>query len=241
MLFDLGASNLFIENGKKLDVDIIEIESVIISHGHSDHGGGLGAFLAHNSHAKVYVQKAAFEKHYASRQCESLKEIGLERAFEANSQIIKTGDLYTIKEGITLFTNHQRLTPPPISNKGLYCEKSSEKVQDDFKHEHSLMIEEEGKIVLITGCAHNGIINILEEFKKLKGKMPDVVIGGFHLSSRSSGNETPQMIEKIGRYLQETKSQYYTCHCTGIAAYNQLKEQMGDQIHYLSAGSTLTL
>jgi len=103
------------------------------------------------------------------------------------------------------------------------------------------VIKEDGKTLLVTGCAHNGIINILEHFQTLKGRMPDYVIGGFHLSSRSGGNEDADTIDRICKYLLGTKAKYYTCHCTGIEAYERLKSVMGDRIDYLSAGSEITI
>ena len=71
--------------------------------------------------------------------------------------------------------------------------------------------------------------------------MPDYVIGGFHLSSPSGGNETFDNIDKISKYLLDTKAKYYTCHCTGIEPYKQLKAMIGENIDYLQAGSELTI
>lgn len=64
ILFDVGQDDLFIENAKKMQIDISEIDTVIISHGHKDHGGALKAFMSLNSDAKIYIRKAAFEPHY---------------------------------------------------------------------------------------------------------------------------------------------------------------------------------
>ena len=114
-------------------------------------------------------------------------------------------------------------------------------IDDTFAHEQNLIIEKDGKTLLVTGCAHNGIINILEHFQKIKGRMPDYVIGGFHLSSRSGGNEDSDMIDRIGKYLMATKAKFYTCHCTGIEAYERLRSVMSNSIDYLSAGSEITI
>ena len=120
-------------------------------------------------------------------------------------------------------------------------EQNGQIVKDTFIHEQNLIVEEDAKTLLIVGCAHNGIINILEHFRSLKGRMPDYVIGGFHLSSPSGGMEDFDIIEKIGKYLIGTRAKYYTCHCTGIEPYNRLKEIMGDSIDYLPAGSEMTI
>jgi len=116
-------------------------------------------------------------------------------------------------------------------------------VEDDFAHEQNLIIDEDGKILLVTGCAHNGIVNIVQQCCEFKGRMPDYVIGGFHLSSRSKGRryEDTSALDKIGGYLLDTKSKYYTGHCTGIEPYNHLKTILGDNIEYLSAGSKVEI
>ena len=75
----------------------------------------------------------------------------------------------------------------------------------------------------------------------LKGRMPDYVIGGFHLSSRSGGNEDSDTIDRIGKHLMGTKAKFYTCHCTGIEAYKRLKSVMGNSIVYLPAGSEIII
>ena len=241
ILFDVGASELFLENAKKLNVDISDVDYLIISHGHYDHGGGLGAFLRKNTKAEVYLHRLAFGKFYALRSNDELEYIGLDEALKKNSQIVLTSDRFFIGMGVHVFSNITRKEPLPKANNSLFMEYNGQIVQDTFAHEQNLIIEEDGKTLLVTGCAHNGIVNILEHFHDLKGRMPDYVIGGFHLSSRSSGSssEEPEMMDKISKYLLDTNAKFYTCHCTGIEPYKRLKVIMGDSIDYLSAGSEI--
>lgn len=241
ILFDVGASELFFQNAKKLDVNIADVDFLVISHGHYDHGGGLKIFLKENTKAEVFLHHRAFEKHYAARPNEQLGFIGLDEDLKQNKRIVLTSDRFPISKGIQVFSNIVQREPRPKSNSGLLTEQNGQIVDDTFAHEQNLVIEEDGKTLLVTGCAHNGIINILEHFHSVKGRMPGYVIGGFHLSSRSGGNESPETIEKIGRYLLDTKAKYYTCHCTGIEAYERLKFAIGDSIDYLLAGSEITI
>lgn len=241
ILFDVGASELFYENAKKMNVDISDVDFLVISHGHYDHGGGLKKFLKENIKAEVFIHQQAFEKHYAMRENSKIESIGLDEEIKNNRQIIFTSDRFFISKGIELFSNIIRNEPLPISNRGLLTEQNRILLEDAFAHEQNLLIEEDGKTLLITGCAHNGIVNIINHFYRLKGRMPDYVIGGFHLFSRSGGNENYETIDKIGKYLLDTKAMYYTCHCTGIGNYNRLKSIMGESINYLSTGSVITI
>lgn len=242
LLFDVGASGLFLENAAKLNVDIAEVDFLIISHGHYDHGGGLRTFLQENTKAKVFLHPRAFEKHYALGSDHELEFIGLEEDLKGNEQIVLTSDQFTIAKGIQVFSNSIQSEPRPLFNKGLLREEKGQTKEDSFAHEQNLVIEEEGKTLLVTGCAHNGIANILEQFRNLKGRMPDYVIGGFHLSSPSSDeHESFERLDKLSQYLMDTKAKYYTCHCTGLNPYKRLRAGMGESINYLSAGSTITI
>lgn len=241
ILFDVGASSLFNENAKKLNIDISEIDYLIISHGHYDHGGGLKTFLKENNKATVFIQDTAFNKHYGKGNNNNLKYIGLDKELENNHQIKIISDSFLIDEGILIFSNVENKSFRPINNRSLFMEHNDEIIMDDFSHEQNLIIEEDGTSLLITGCAHNGIVNIIEDFKNLKGHTPDYLIGGFHLNSRSEGIESISTINKISEYLLKYKTKYYTCHCTGIEGYKILKATMGDQIDYIGTGTIMKI
>jgi len=241
ILFDVGTSELFLQNAKKFNVNIADVDFLIISHGHYDHGGELKTFLKENTKAEVFLCRLDFGQHYAIRPNDKLDFIGLDEDLKQNKQIILTSDRFFINNRIQVFSNIVQREPRPKSNSGLPKEHNEQTIDDTFTHEQNLVIEEDGKNLLITGCAHNGIINILEHFHSIKGRMPNYVIGGFHLSSRSGGNEDSEMVDRIGKYLMGTKAKFYTCHCTGIESYKRLKAIMGDSIDYLSAGSEITI
>ena len=182
ILFDVGASDLFYKNAKKHGVKIADIDFLIISHGHYDHGGGLRKFFDKNNTAEVFIHNQAFDNYYVVNQNGRADYIGLDKSIKDNKQIIFTSDRFFIDKGIQIFSNIRQNKLFPITNDGLMAEKNKEIVDDAFLHEQNLIIEEEEKTVLFTGCAHNGIINIIEHFYNIKGRMPDYVIGGFHLS-----------------------------------------------------------
>jgi len=242
LLFDTGASGLFAENAEKLGVNLSAVDIAVLSHGHYDHGGGLKTFLGKNERAKVYVQERAFEPHYSNRAGGIKAYIGLELALLPNERFVFCGQRQKIDGELDLFSEVREITPVPSGNAELYRKAGEAFLPDDFAHEQNLVIWQNKRAVLIAGCAHRGILNIVRQFASDHGRFPDLVIGGFHLHSRGSGKtEFPEAVDALARELLQTGAQYYTCHCTGQVAYQRLKAVMGNHIGYLSAGSRLAI
>lgn len=242
LLFDLGSSELFIENAKKLNVDLSDVDLVVISHGHYDHGGGLEAFLNLNSKAKIYLNQSAFDSHYSIRPNGEIAYIGLDQGLLPNNRFIFVGDYLHIDEELELFANIKGKKLISLGNHNLLMKIDNSYTQDNFSHEQNLIINEFGKNFLIAGCAHCGIVNIINQIKEIKEKPIDYVLGGFHLFNRSTNKcEKTDLISQIGDNLKRTDSMYYTCHCTGIIPFIKLKEIMGDKIQYLATGNTISI
>ncbi len=238
VLFDTGASALFAENAEKMGIDLASVDLAVLSHGHYDHGGGLAVFLEKNKNAKVYLQAEAFGEHYANSISGEKKYIGLDQGLLPNERFVFTKETFVIDEELELFSGAEGELFCPSGNAQLFVRNKGVFEPDRFFHEQNLMIRESGKTVLVAGCAHNGIVNILEAYRKKYKNYPDFVIGGFHLYDRSfNKNEDPETVDAIGKYLLETGAMFYTCHCTGTESYNRLKSVMGDKIDYLSTGS----
>lgn len=241
MLFDLGQDNLFIENAKKMNIDITEIDTVIISHGHKDHGGALKEFMAINSNAKIYIKKEAFEPHYI-KVFGLPFSVGLDKELLNEQQIILTGDTMMIDEELFLFSNVKPEKFFSKSNSVLYSKKQGYLVSDDFCHEQSLIITVNGEHVLISGCSHTGIVNILDKAETLISNEITTAIGGFHLYNPPTRKyESNEMIDTIAHALVKKKSVYYTCHCTGMQAYKRMKNMLEDRLNYLSTGTVVML
>lgn len=241
ILFDTGAGSVFRRNAEKLGVDLATVDLLVISHGHYDHGGGLRTFLEVNSHAKIFLHKQAFEAHY-SKQTEGAVHIGLDQTLLPNERFVFCGDDFALDENIKVFSRVKSKRFFPSCNAMLLMKHGDDFVPDDFAHEQNLVIRSSGKTMLIAGCAHKGIVNIVDACKDRLGQYPDCVVGGFHLSgSRENRSEAPDVVDAIGEYLASTHSRYYTCHCTGTENFQRLRRIMGEKIQTLSTGDRISI
>ncbi len=242
VLFDVGQSDAFLDNAKMLGVDIEAVDALIISHGHYDHGGGLKKFLEVNHKAKVYLSEEAFGQYYSERPDGTMKYIGLDQSLKVNDRFVFVRKNMKVCECLTVFKNESNKAPAPTMNRYLYKKVNGEMVRDDFTHEINLIVSCDGKSVLIAGCAHNGIVNIVDTYEKHTGAEPNMVIGGYHLSSDSRGEMASEgTINGLIRQFASTETEFYTCHCTGVKVYEMMKVQLGDQISYLSCGKSIHL
>ena len=186
LLFDLGPDDTLLKNAEKRGIDLGQVDTVIISHGHFDHGGALEAFLGVNRTAKIYVQRRAFEKHF-SRSMGFIKvPIGLDRKLMEHPQVVLVDGELRIDEELLLFTVAETGKYHSAANDTLYDENGP----DSFAHEQDLMVFGE-RNALIMGCGHCGVVNILERAEAYR---PDVCIGGYHLMIPVSKKTVPEEV-----------------------------------------------
>lgn len=226
ILFDMGQTDLFAKNAEALGIDLSEVDIAVISHGHYDHGGGLGRFLELNKKAPVYISKYAYGPYYNGIR----RNIGLDFTFQSDARLVFTEDTCAIADGLTLFSCNDKEKKHDLGSMGLLARRNGEFQPDDFRHEQYLLIEENGKRVLISGCSHKGIMDIVEWFT------PDIVVGGFHYSKLP----LDEKLKGYADHLDSFDTHFYTCHCTGVEQYEFMKQYMS-RLDYISCGDSFVI
>lgn len=203
VLFDTGGDySILMHNMREMNINPEEIDSVVISHGHGDHVGGLAKFLGQRKrHITVYLPKSFPEsfKEKVSLMGASIQEI--ERALMIRKGVHTTGQLgESIKE-------------------------------------QSLILKTLKGLVIITGCAHPGIVEIVNHARTLFKQNIYLLIGGFHLMGKS-----PEEIKEIAKQLDGLKVEKIApCHCSGDTARRIFKRHFGKNYIECGAGGALEI
>ena len=223
LLLDTGASDVFIRNAEQLGIDLSDVDYVFISHGHSDHAGGLRCFLEHNRQAQVIVSPDAMSGKFFSKRG-NLHSITTEWPEIGDDRLILINQTFEITEGIHVIAHIPQNHPMPKGNQHLYVQDADgDYIHDDFRHELALYVDG----LLFTGCAHSGLENILSACPW----HVHTVVGGFHLLD---GQETD---ERLKTKCPNTK--FYTSHCTSDNVFEVMKSVMGEQLQSFRCGTII--
>jgi 7,8-dihydropterin-6-yl-methyl-4-(beta-D-ribofuranosyl)aminobenzene 5'-phosphate synthase len=243
ILFDTGSSGNFHLNAQKLSVNTAKISLAVISHHHFDHGGGLGTFIEANQQARVYLRSSSTEQFYLNIFGLLRRPVGLdETLFQLHPQrFVLINQFSEIAPDVFIITKINKQHAMPKGNRHLFLGTGSSKRLDDFEHELILVIRQSTGLVVLTGCSHHGILNMLDSvLEHFPGQKIKAIFGGFHLIDLPLVNSmagSKDDIEELGKaILKYPIEKVYTGHCTGIKAFRILKEVMGEKLEYFATG-----
>lgn len=228
ILFDTGQSDLFLHNAARLGIDMGTVTALVMSHGHYDHSGGLGAFCAANARAPIYVGPGFFtpKKGKGDRDIGAVLPAGKESRFveirgqkEIGSGLFVVGGIPVLDEADTHFS-------------GLYVERDGRFVEDRMEEEQFLCKVEQGSLAVVSGCNHRGVTNAAAAAKARFGLPIRLLLGGFHLKDSDDAAAAAILAALAGHGVERLGA----CHCTGVEKYPLVRAAFGDKAFYAHAG-----
>ena len=245
-LIDSGASDLFAMNASKMGINLDKIDMAFLSHAHYDHSSGYPKFFEQNKRAKVYLQKAAKNRQYCKIAGPIKKYIGIPKGM-----LDKFADRFEYIDGAAKIDDGVYIVPH--SSDGILerakhthmCVVVDNKTQyDDFKHEQTIVFEEEDGLVCFNSCSHSGVDIVISEVQKaFPNKKIKTYIGGFHMmgiTGAASCSYSKEEVQNVANRLVElTDARFLSGHCTGTIAYEWLKEILGDRLEAFHSGKVI--
>ncbi|MBN1299295.1 MAG: MBL fold metallo-hydrolase [Actinobacteria bacterium] len=252
ILLDCGQSNLLLDNAKILGVDLTRIDSIVLSHGHYDHTGGLMPLLKNlNKKIDVYVHPAAFEEKFSRYKgfngFNENRYIGIpekKHIYEKNgASFIESKDFLKLSENIFFSGQINDSAPIPkngdaLTKNSFFIKKDGTFIKDMLYDDISVFIKLPKLLLIVTGCAHSGIINIIKKAQDLNLIDEEIaIIGGLHLSSVQK-HDIDIVIEELKKFRIRL---LVPAHCTGIEAFVHLKNAFGSNCVFSRTGKVINI
>lgn len=237
-LLDTGYSNLFLQNAKLLDIDLSKIDTVVLTHGHSDHSNGL-KFLEDKK--TIILHPMAFKDRWSIRKKEYVGLPMTETQLKSRHNVIETTEPYQICNNC-FFLGQIPMTVDFEKNGNFSTCLDEGLTQTDYTEDDSgIAIKTTKGLVIATGCGHRGICNTIEHAKKITGQTNVyAVLGGFHLRKLEKQKE---IIDKTINYIIENNiKELYLGHCVTDDVIDYFEQNLPNvKIHRLSAGKVFEI
>jgi 7,8-dihydropterin-6-yl-methyl-4-(beta-D-ribofuranosyl)aminobenzene 5'-phosphate synthase len=243
ILVDTGLSSTVTHNAQLLGINLSTIDKIILSHGHYDHTGGLREVLRLKKEVEIIAHPDIWASKYTRRDEQKRERyIGIpfsrEELESLGARFKLTREPVQISEHMLTTGEIQMVSEYEKVEDNLFIKEDGLLRQDPLADDLALVIETEFGLVVILGCAHRGIVNILRHAQKLTGKKSVyAAIGGTHLI-RASEDRIEKTVNDL-KYIGIKK--LGVSHCTGFRAQARLFQEFGDVFFLNNAGTRIIL
>ncbi|NQU25134.1 MAG: MBL fold metallo-hydrolase [Candidatus Nealsonbacteria bacterium] len=242
ILFDTGQGKVLRHNAKCLEISLDTAETVVISHGHFDHTGGLKDLLDVTGPVNLYLHPAALQEKYHRKKTPPHRSIGIpnldEQALRQRTQkLVWTRKPTKVTEGVYVTGEIPRRNDFEDTGGPFYVDRSCTE-PDPLPDDQALYVETPAGTVVILGCAHAGVVNTLDYIAELTSRdRIHAVLGGMHLM-----RATPQRLEATVKALKRYGLRRIgTAHCTGTRATSYLWSQLPNECFECCVGTVFNI
>lgn len=238
ILFDAGQSGAFIDNGAQLKADLGSLEYVVLSHGHYDHSGGIRSLTQVTTDFKLIMGQGFFDEKYGCKN-NATEYLGnnFDEQFIIDQKIayqFVDQQLTELFPDVYVVTGFPRIHEDEVINPRFMVNKNGKLEHDSFNDEILLAIDTAKGLVVLLGCSHPGMKNMLDLAVNLLKRPLYAVLGGTHLIESNDSSLQASM-----DYLQnDTLKVIGVSHCTGQVATDQLAIS-NDRFFQNRTGTTL--
>lgn len=241
-LFDTGGGLTLINNAQLLGIDLAMIKGIMFSHGHFDHTGGLKQVLEKTGEIPIYAHPDLFSERYSNNGGKT-RNIGIPWS---RTELEKLGARFVldtgpqaVAPGLILSGSVPRIHPEETGDPNLLV-VTAQKTQtaDPLKDDLSLFIDTPKGLVILLGCAHAGLMNIIDHAIKVSGQDKiHMILGGTHLKFCSE----EQMVATLKQLEELDIARIGASHCTGLRGARRLAERFGEKFFSASVGVEIEL